>query len=318
MKREVTQATYCRAESDRAFSEATRMAGCVNRLYSFRRLAPLDRQTVVRMNRDTLYSVGVVDTSAGAAIVVPPMPAGRYASVMLVDNDHYCPGVLYASGRHELPRDTKYIGVIVRIQLLRPDDPDDVALVNALQDGFTIEAGSADPFPEPTWDLASLDALRATYNAEFARFDAYPDGWMGRRGEADERTRHVGCAGAWGLFPNSEAVYINYNGRLPAEPCHCATYHVPEHDAFWSITVYGADGFMKSDRCILNAANATMNADGTFTVRFGSEQACGDAPNRLDAPDGWNFLMRVYRPGRTVLEGRYTLPDPVRCGRSGG
>lgn len=70
---------------------------------------------------------------------------------------------------------------------------------------------------------------------------------------------------------------------------------------------------MKSANSILNAANTKMNADGTFTVHFGSQEACGDVPNRLDAPEGWNFLMRVYRPGRSVLDGSYELPDPVPC-----
>ena len=136
---------------------------------------------------------------------------------------------------------------------------------------------------------------------------------MGKRGEADDATRHLGCAGAWGLFPNKDAVYVNYNGRLPADRCHVATYQVPEHNAFWSITVYGADGYMKSVNNILNAANTKMNSDGTFTVHFGSKEACGDVPNRLDAPEGWNFLMRVYRPGQSVLNGSYKLPAVVAC-----
>ena len=136
---------------------------------------------------------------------------------------------------------------------------------------------------------------------------------MGKRGEADDATRHLGCAGAWGLFPNEDAVYINYNGHLSADKCHTATYQVPENNAFWSITVYGPDGYMKSVNNILNAANTKMNADGTFTVHFGSKEACGDVPNRLDAPEGWNFLMRVYRPGQSVLSGSYKLPDAVAC-----
>jgi hypothetical protein len=136
---------------------------------------------------------------------------------------------------------------------------------------------------------------------------------MGKRGEADDATRHLGCAGAWGLFPNKDAVYINYNGHLTADKCHTATYKVPENNAFWSITIYGADGYMKSVNNILNAANTKMNADGTFTVYFGSKEACGDVPNRLDVSEGWNFLMRVYRPGPSVLNGSYKLPDAVAC-----
>jgi hypothetical protein len=248
----VTQETYCRAETDRTFSNATKLAGGVNRFFHFRAVTPLDNQTVVRMNRDTLYSAAIVDTSKGATIAVPKMPAGRYCSVLLIDNDHYCPGVIYEAGTHELPKDTKYLGVLVRIQLLKPTDPEDVKLVNKLQDQFVIKAGSADPFPEPKWNTASLEKLTAAFKAEFDKYEKYPDGFMAARGKADEKLRHLAAAGAWGLFPNEHAVYINYNGRLPAKGHHTATYKVPENNAFWSITVYGADGYMKSDNAILN------------------------------------------------------------------
>jgi hypothetical protein len=52
-----------------------------------------------------------------------------------------------------------------------------------------------------------------------------------------------------------------------------------------------------------------LNADGTFDVYYGSAQTCADVPNRLDVTEGWNFLMRIYRPGRSVLEGAYKLPE---------
>ena len=57
-----------------------------------------------------------------------------------------------------------------------------------------------------------------------------------------------------------------------------------------------------------------MNTDGTLTAFFGSKEACGDVPNRHDITEGWNFLMRVYRPGLSVLNGSYTLPPaaPVK------
>ena len=144
----VTPETYIRAETDRQFGIVVKMAGGVNRLYHFRRPTPLDKQNIVRMNRDTLYSMGVVDTSKGATISVPAIPEGRYASVYLADNDHYCPFVIYDSGTHELPRDTQYLGVGVRIQVFDPRDEDEVALINKLQDQFVISADSADPLPE--------------------------------------------------------------------------------------------------------------------------------------------------------------------------
>ena len=88
-----------------------------------------------------------------------------------------------------------------------------------------------------------------------------------------------------------------------------ATYKVPENKAFWSITVYGKDGFMKSDNNIVNSSNVKLNPDGTFTVYFGSKEQCGDVANRLDVPEGWNFLMRIYRPGASVLDGSYKVPS---------
>ena len=68
---------------------------------------------------------------------------------------------------------------------------------------------------------------------------------------------------------------------------------------------------MKSDNNIVNSSNVRLNANGTFTVYFGSKGACGDVPNRVDVRDGWNFLMRVYRPGQSVLDGSYTQPVAV-------
>lgn len=300
--------TYSRAETDRSFYNIAQQGGGINRFFKIRNATPLDQQTVVRMNKDTLYAGAIIDTSKGATITVPAISKDRYFSVLLVDNDHYSHGVIYTSGTHKLPQDTKYLAALVRIQLLRPDDPADVALVNALQDKFVITAESADPFPAPTWDKASLDALTATYNSEFAKYDKYPDGFMGPRGQADEKLRHLAVAGAWGLFPNKDAVYINYNPKLPATGCYTATYNVPENKAFWSITVYGSDGYMKSANSILNALNGKVNADGGLTAYFGSAAACGKVANRLDIIDGWNFLMRIYRPGQSVIDGRYTLP----------
>ena len=90
---------------------------------------------------------------------------------------------------------------------------------------------------------------------------------------------------------------------------------VPENNAFWSITMYGSDGMMKTENCILNSSTVKLNPDGkTFTACFGTKEQCGDVPNRLDAPEGWNFLMRVYNPGPSVLDGSYKLPkaEPVK------
>lgn len=306
----VTLETFIRAETDRSFLGIAKQAGGINRLYHFRRVTPLDQQTIIRMNKDTLYSMGVVDTSKGATITFPQIPDGRYTSIYLVDNDHYCPFVIYTPGTHELPRDTQYLGIGVRIQLFNPNDPDEIALVNRLQDQFVINANNAEPLPEFQWDSETLDALRSKYEKDAAQYSSWK-GMQGPRGKVDEKTRHIAAAAAWGLFPEWDATYLNYNGGHDYRVCHQATYQVPENNAFWSITVYGNDGFMKSENNIINASNVKLNPDGTFTVHFGSQDVCGDVLNRLDVSEGWNFLMRIYRPGPSVLDGTYQLPKAV-------
>ena len=124
--------------------------------------------------------------------------------------------MFYKPGTYEIPSDTKYVTLVQRIQLINPSDPADVAMVNQLQDQFTIQASSHDPFPEPQWDKSSMLVLRAEYEQEFQQYDQYEPDWMGPRGEVNEATRHLAAAGAWGLFPEKDAVYINYTG--PADP----------------------------------------------------------------------------------------------------
>ena len=109
-------------------------------------------------------------------------------------------------------------------------------------------------------------------------------------------------------------MYLNYSGGQDAARCYKATYGVPENGAFWSITVYGNDGYMKSDSNIVNSSTVKLDADGRFTVYFGSQETCGDKPNRLDTSEGWNYILRIYRPGPSVLDGSYKLPVPASVG----
>ena len=305
----VTPETYIRAESDRSFANIQALAGGVNTFYHIRKPTPLDQQAIIRMNLDTLYSAAVIDTAKGASIILPKAAGGRFISAEVIDNDHYCPAVFYDAGAHVITSDTRYALVAVRIQVFHPNDPKEIAEVNALQDHLRVEAASAEPFAKPDWDPESLKALTVQYATEAKALTGYK-GLMGPRGTVDEAKRHLVAAAGWGLNPDEDATYLNYAGTHDPAKGYKATYTVPENKAFWSITVYGDDGYMKSENAIVNASNATFNPDGTFTVFFGSKALCGDVPNRVDVTPGWNFVMRVYRPGRSVLDGRYTLPTP--------
>ena len=95
------------AETTRMMADLMANAGGVNRFHHVRMPTPLDQQTVVRMNRDTLYSFAVVDLADGAD-------------------------------------GTRYVTLVGRV-LAEPADPTDVAAANAVQDGLSVTAGSAEP-----------------------------------------------------------------------------------------------------------------------------------------------------------------------------
>src|SRR5512137_564059 len=141
----VTPENYIRAETDRNFQNFLGLTGGVNRFFHVRKPTPLDKQPVIRMNLDTLYSGAVIDTSKGATITLPAVQKGRFISAQVVDNDHYCPATFYEAGTHRIESDTRYVAVVVRIQLFDPSDAAEVALVNALQDRLLLQAGSSDP-----------------------------------------------------------------------------------------------------------------------------------------------------------------------------
>ncbi|GJM64558.1 DUF1214 domain-containing protein [Persicobacter diffluens] len=305
----VSPATFIRAETDRAFVEMIKNAGQSNQFFHFRQPTPLDQQTVIRMNRDVLYSGGVFDARKGLDITFPEMPDDRYASIFIIDNDHYVQDLIYEAGQYSIQGDTDFLYLIIRLQVLDANDQEEINMLNKLQDQFMVKSRSGQAFPDFRWDLKSLDSLRAIYNRESANYASW-EGMMGKRGEVNEKTRHIAAAAAWGLLPEEAATYLNYKPTTTtATECYTATYKVPENKGFWSITVYGEDGYIKTENCLLNNSNVQLNKDGTFTVHYGSEEVCGKVPNRLDAPEGWNILFRIYQPGASVLNGDFTLPE---------
>ena len=78
----VTPDNFERAESDGYFAATAQQAGGVGKLHHNRDLMPVEKQTVVRPNRDTLYSGGIFDLDAGPVTVT--MPDGTEYSAEVV------------------------------------------------------------------------------------------------------------------------------------------------------------------------------------------------------------------------------------------
>jgi hypothetical protein len=256
------------------------------------------------MNQDTVYSGAVIDTSAGATITIPDM-GERYLSVMVVQNDHYIDQVFLTPGTHDIESDTDFALIAMRIRV-DANDPEDAARVTALRDGTVLSVAGSKIHSLPDYDLQQLEALRSQLADESL---THPStiGMQGARGSVDPRMHLLGTAYGWGLLPEQNAVYIG-SPKLPADGCYTASFQPPPFTppGFFSITMYDKDGWIVSERAILNEFNIDFNEDGSFDAYFGD---CGDtAVNNLPITDGWNYVMRIYQPNLDEAA-EYRLPD---------
>lgn len=282
-------------------------AGAVNVFSHNREPASVDHQTVIRLNRDTLYSFAVVDISEGVTLSIPEH-GSRYVSAMIVNQDHFINGIFHGAGQHHVTIDqfeTAHVVVAVRI-LVDPTDPDDVHAVTALQDQLEISAQSADPYVSADYDTASLDSTRQALLSLAAGLSEF-DRTFGTTHDVDPVRHLIGTAAGWGGLPTEEATYIGVAPGLPVGQYELTVRDVPV-DGFWSISVYNADGYFEpNDTGVysVNSITGIRNDDDSITVRFGDHR---DLPNSIPVSEGWNYLVRLYRPRTEIINGSWTFP----------
>ena len=308
----VTPENFVRAESDLNFGNIVKDGG-FGKFNHRRGPASIDNQTLIRPNRDTLYSAGVFDLDAGPVTITLPNAGKRFMSMQVIDEDQYTPEVDYGAGSHTLTKEkigTRYVLVAVRAQV-NPDDPKDLEAVHSLQDAIKADQpGGPGKFQTPQWDQTSQKTVR---DGLLMLATALPDtkGMFGPRGAVDSLRHLIGAASAWGGNPEKDALYLNV---VPDKNDGNTVYRLNVKDVpvdgFWSISVYNAKGYFApnpQNAYTLNNITAKANADGSIPVQFGG--CDGKVENCLPTPPGWNYLVRLYRPRAEVLDGRWTFPE---------
>lgn len=306
---------FVRAETARMFDANLGRTGGVNSWWHLREPVPLDAQTVIRMNRDTLYSVAVADISEGATLSIPDT-GERYCSVMVIDEDHHINGILRDPGEHALSvaaYGTPHVFVAARV-FADPTDPGDIAAANAIQDSLRLESASATPYTHPEYDTTSLDATRGLL---LELFEGLPDArsMFGAASDVDPVRHLVGTAFGWGGLPETEAIYITASEPRAAEHHQLTLRDVPV-DGFWSLTVYNRDGYFEPNpynAYSLNGVTSDSEADGSVTIDL--DVTDEGYRNFLYVMDGWNYVLRLYRPRAEILDGTWVAPTPSPTAR---
>jgi hypothetical protein len=288
---------FVRAESDHMFrSNMKAFNAKIGDLIHNRKPTTPDNQPVIRMNQDTLYTGVVLDLAKPVKITLPEI-GGRYMSMHVISQDHYM-FVESKPGTYELTKDsvgTRFAYVIIRT-FYNAGDSDDL------------------PFEAPNWDMDQLAAARKALN-DLAVLGFETTYAFGRKEEVRPVDYLVGAAAGWGGLPHTAALYIlasveRNDGKTP----HVVTVKDVPVDAFWSITVYNADGYLEANDLGVNSYNnfsARPNKDGSITIHFGGDPKC---VNYLPITKGWNYAVRMYQPRKEILDGSWKFPaiEPVK------
>lgn len=301
---------FPRAETDFYFSNFFKR-GSFGKLGHARTPSDIDKQTVVRENRDTLYSSGVFDLDAAAVTITLPDAGSRYMSMVVISQDHYAIDMVYAPGRFTYDKGkvgTRYVFFLIRT-LANASDPKDLLMANQLQDAIKVEQASAGSFSVPKWDQASQKKIRDAL-AVLGEFGDIANRF-GRKDEVDPVDHLIGTAIGWGGNPRSAADYQSfYPPKNDGRTVHRLSVKNVPVDAFWSVSVYNDKGFFQKnalDAYSLNNLTAKPDAGGSFTIQFGGCQK--STPNCLPIVKGWNYTVRLYRPRAEILTGAWKFPQ---------
>src|SRR5262245_58879528 len=308
----VTVNNFVRAESDLYFKAVALKEGGFGKFEHKRQLTPLDQQTVIRQNRDTLYSAAVFVLDAGPVTITMPETNGRFQSLQLISEDEYTPPTIYDPGQHMISWDqigTRYVLAAVRT-FVDPSDPNDLHEAHRLQSALKVQQGRRGTFEIPSWDPVSQKKIREALLV-LASGITDTSRAFGAREDVDPIQHLIGAAFGWGANSPADAIYLNVTPeKNDGTTVYRLTVKDVPVDGFWSVIVYNADGYIpKNDRQVYSYNNVTAkkNADGSVTIQFGG--CAGDSANCIPIVAGWNYLVRLYRPRPELASAAWQLRD---------
>ena len=191
----------------------------------------------------------------------------------------------------------------------------DLDAVHAIQDAITAEQDRPGTFEVPNWDPVTLTVVRDTLLRVAPALADMPGGSFGLPDEVNPVRHLIVTAGGWGGNPERDAKYVavfpEHNDGITA---YQLTVRDVPVDGFWSVSVYNEAGFFAPNpeqKYSLNSVTASSvtasrGEDGSVTIRFGGPDRT--AANRLPIVAGWDYVVRLCRPRREILDGSWTFP----------
>ena len=240
----MTVENFIRAETDLIWCRGHK--GGFGQFEHNRKAMAIDAQTVVRLNRDTLYSGAVLDLDAGPATVTLPDPGRRFLSLQVYRRRRIHPAdrlrrrnphVHQGTDRHPL-------------RIARHPDPGQPRR-SGRRCRSNRAAGRHHPRPSRHRPVRAAPLGPGQPGAGAGGVAGpgltLPDmkHMFGQPGEVDPVRRLIGAAMGWGGNPYTEAIYLNVTpSRNDGNTVYRLTVKYVPVDGFWSVIVYNADGYI--------------------------------------------------------------------------
>ena len=298
-------------------------------------MSPNDR-TIMRPNFDTLYSFAVMDLNSTTGngpttttLVMPSSPTGRYQTAICITEDHYLPLIFDKPGTYTITREelgTPYGMIVVRTQV-NMKDTTDMSAAHAMQDQLKLQSSEVGEYvPSNHWDMDEILAMRSHFHKLVKDRGISANDMFGRKDQISFLNHNCGTAQGWGGLPKEQAVYPQI---FPSDASGATAYTLTLENvpcaAFWSVTVYDADGYVSTaEGAVYNINSAFAVADeggekgsSPVTIYFGGKDQEGGEKkkkkNRMDIMPGWNIALRLYQPTEAYFSGTWSVPTLKPC-----
>ncbi|WP_394245308.1 DUF1254 domain-containing protein [Vibrio astriarenae] len=289
---------YHQAESDWNFLGLQEKVGVNQWLHA--NAVSKEEQTVIRSNRDVVYSTMVVDVSEGATFHVPAENNDYFQIIHIMDENHLVHEVVRRGETLTLSADDLTTGTHVHV-LARTRIAESLEDTKRRQNLLSIEAKSAKAYQGKGFNPDDVVSYRLKLINNVMQHGAPVEGLKGFGATLDDVEDHhfkyVTAFGYAGL-PADTAQYLE---RVPGQgrtSCQEWTIPTPNLDVegrggYYSLTTYAANGWIDSEQFYVSGEGMRDNGDGTVSMLFncGTGQAYD-----FEVSKGWAGVLRLYEP----------------------
>ena len=227
----------------------------------------------------------------------------------------------------------EYAAQLMKLHRPHITDADIVARMKyvGLEPGKDFDYQSLSPSAKAAIDKAASEGLKMI-KAHLSEIGTMENGWSVMRENAgvygaDYLQRATIALAGLGCNKPIDAVYplaiTDSRGKTPTGDQHYVMHFDPDKlppaEAFWSITMYDADGFQVANPlnrfAIGDRDKMKFNDDGSLDIYIQAESPGADKEsNWLPSPSNGTLglTMRLYAPDRSVLDGSWQPPVLTR------